>query len=86
MTTVTAKPDQAFSTLLETSEEDVKALFTNARAAAERLRKTTIDARLEGVKKLLEHIVRRREDIVEVITRETRKSRCAGIGSARCAG
>ena len=81
MTTVTAKEEKTFSTLLETSEEQAKAIFSSARQASEQLRKTSIENRLKSVEKLLTHIVNRREAITDVITRETRKCRSDALVS-----
>ncbi|HVL00393.1 MAG TPA: aldehyde dehydrogenase family protein [Dongiaceae bacterium] len=66
---------KAFSALLETSEADIKNLFADAAKAGERLRKTNVQARLVAVKKLIDHIVQHKEQIIDLITRETRKCR-----------
>lgn len=78
MSTSTKKPKKLpddFTAMLETSEADTQQIFADASRAAERLRKTTLAARLEAVKKLVDHITRHKEEIIDVITRETRKSR-----------
>lgn len=81
MNTTTAQDIPTFSPLLETTEEQAREIFSRAARASERLRKTTVEERLNAVQKLLEHIVERREDIADMITRETRKCRSDALVS-----
>lgn len=81
---MTARTEQvmtSFNPIVEVSEQQAKDIFQQATRAAERLRKTTIEQRLYAVKKLINHIVVRREDIADMITRETRKCRSDALVS-----
>lgn len=81
MNTTTLQDATAFSSLLETTDEQARELFFRAQRASERLRKTSVDERLQGVKKLLDQILERREEIIDYITRETRKCRSDALTS-----
>lgn len=70
-----------FDTMMDTSEAEVKSLFAQARKASERLRKSSIEARLEAVHKLIEVILRDKEAIIDQLTAETRKCRTDALVS-----
>jgi acyl-CoA reductase-like NAD-dependent aldehyde dehydrogenase len=70
-----------FDAMVETSEADVKALFQQARKASDRLRRSSLDARLEALDKLIATLLRDKEAIIDQLTRETRKSRTDALVS-----
>ncbi len=67
--------------MTETSEEQVQQLFSEARKAAHRLRKTSVKTRLEAVHKMIDYIVGHKDEILDMITTETRKSRSDALVS-----
>lgn len=81
MTTHTEQVMTSFNPIVEVSEQQAKDIYQQAARAAERLRKTTVEQRLHALEKLINHIVVRREDIADMITRETRKCRSDALVS-----
>lgn len=73
--------DITFDTLMDTSESDIKTLFVQARKAADRLKKSSINSRLEALPKLIEVILRDKELIIDQLTAETRKCRTDALVS-----
>lgn len=74
---VTSTLDQ----MTETSEEQVVQLYDNARKAAARLRKTTVKTRIAGLHALIDYVVRNKDQIIDMICQETRKSRTDALVS-----
>jgi acyl-CoA reductase-like NAD-dependent aldehyde dehydrogenase len=83
MATTKTKSSQAptLDTMTETSEAQVAALFAEARKAAARLRKTTAAQRLEAMPALIDYVVRNKDQIIDLICTETRKSRTDALVS-----
>lgn len=73
--------DITFDTMMDTSEVEIKQMYVQARKASERLRKSSIDTRLEAVHKLIDVIVRDKEAIIDQLTAETRKCRTDALVS-----
>ncbi|MCG8317266.1 MAG: aldehyde dehydrogenase family protein [Pseudomonadales bacterium] len=61
--------------LTDTSEARVKEIYQQADLAAKRLRKTELKYRLASVERLIGYINEHKEEIADIITNETRKSR-----------
>lgn len=73
--------DITFESMMDTSEADIKQLFAQARKASDRLRKSSIETRLEALHKLIDVIVRDKETIIDQLTSETRKCRTDALVS-----
>lgn len=73
--------EQPFDLLQDITEQQAKAIFTQAKSAAERLQKLTLQTRLEGVRKLMAYMVANRDVIIDILCRETRKSRTDALVS-----
>jgi len=61
--------------MTETSEEQVKETYVNARKAFQRLQKVPLKNRLEDVDRLIDYVRDHKEEIADIICKETRKSR-----------
>jgi len=74
-----SKPIKADSISLdqitETSEEQVKDTYIAARKAFQRLQKVPLKNRLEDVERLIDYVRDHKEEITDIICKETRKSR-----------
>ena len=66
---------QKLDEITETSEVRVKQIYAEAEVASRRLRKTSLKHRLESVERLIDYITEHKEEIADIITAETRKSR-----------
>ena len=73
--------DITFDTMMDTSEAEVKQMFVQARKASDRLRKSSIETRLEALHKLIDVIVRDKESIIDQLTAETQKCRTDALVS-----
>ncbi|WP_250655435.1 aldehyde dehydrogenase family protein [Alkalimarinus coralli] len=65
----------------ESSEEQIKAAFSNAREGFQQLKKTTVKERVEALKKVRDVIYENREKIVDKVILETGKSRTDALVS-----
>ncbi|MCG8668931.1 MAG: aldehyde dehydrogenase family protein, partial [Pseudomonadales bacterium] len=70
---------QKLEEMTETSEARVKETYEQAKVASKRLAKTSLKHRLESVERLMEYIVENKEEIADIITAETRKSRSDAV-------
>ena len=61
--------------MTETSEEQVKETYATARKAFQRLQKVPLKNRLEDVERLIDYVRDHKEEIADIICKETRKSR-----------
>ena len=61
--------------ITETSEEQVKDTYTAARKAFQRLQKVPLKNRLEDVERLIDYVRDHKDEITDIICKETRKSR-----------
>lgn len=61
--------------MTETSEEQVKETYANARKAFQRLQKVPLKNRLEDIDRLIDYVRDHKEEIADIICKETRKSR-----------
>ncbi|MCP5015935.1 MAG: aldehyde dehydrogenase family protein [Ketobacter sp.] len=79
--TTQQQPDQTFALVDDISESQAADIFVQARLAKQRLDKLTLDVRLDSVRKLIDYIVQNRDEIIDVLCRETRKSRTDALVS-----
>lgn len=61
--------------ITETSEEQIREIYENAGLAFQRLQQFSLKNRLDELEKLVEHIRDHKEEITDVICKETHKSR-----------
>lgn len=67
--------------IIEMDDAAVAQTMHNARAAAQLLQKTTLKERLDAVRKLMGEILRRREEIADMLCGQTRKTRTDAVVS-----
>lgn len=67
--------------MIEMSDEQIQTTFANARAAAKKLRTTTLEQRADAVHQLIGYINRHRENIADAIVADTNKSRTDAVVS-----
>jgi len=72
---------QPLEPLLDLSSRQAADIFARAGRAQSNLSKLTLDIRLAGLRKLLDYVVENRDDIIDVLCRETRKCRTDALVS-----
>ncbi|MBA54678.1 MAG: aldehyde dehydrogenase [Pseudomonadales bacterium] len=73
--------DSPFEAVADVSEQDAVAVFSRARAAQRKLAQLPLEVRLQGLKKLLDYLVENRNEVIDILCRETRKCRTDALVS-----
>ncbi len=71
----TKKHTISIDQITETSEEQIIETYSSARKAFQRLQKVPLKNRLEDVERLIDYVRDHKEEIADIICKETRKSR-----------
>ena len=73
--------DSPFEAVADITEQDAASVFLRAREAQRKLVQLPLEVRLQGLKKLLDHLLENRNEVIDILCRETRKCRTDALVS-----
>ena len=73
--------DSPFEAVTDISDQDAASVFSRAREAQHKLAQLPLDVRLQGLKKLQDYLVDNRDEVIDILCRETRKCRTDALVS-----
>ncbi|RLU00080.1 MAG: aldehyde dehydrogenase family protein [Ketobacter sp.] len=73
--------DSPFEAVADVSEQDAAEVFSRACEAQRKLAQLPLEVRLQGLKKLLDYLVQNRNEVIDILCRETRKCRTDALVS-----
>lgn len=73
--------DSPFEAVTDITEQDAASVFLRAREAQRKLVQLPLEVRLQGLKKLLENLLENRNEVIDILCRETRKCRTDALVS-----